>query len=88
MFTLYVSVSSGEQLFMCNSSTSKVERRGKVILKMTYDKELTLNNVLHVSDICKNLVYGSLLSKNGFKLVFISYKLYFPRMRCILEMVI
>ena len=35
MFMSYVSISSGEQLFMGNSSTSKVEKQGKVILKMT-----------------------------------------------------
>ncbi|KAL0552383.1 hypothetical protein IC582_011492 [Cucumis melo] len=74
LFTSYVSISNGEQLFMGNSSTSKVEGQGKVILKMTSRKELTLNNVLHVSDIRKNLISGSLLSKNGFKLVFVSDK--------------
>ncbi|TYK21073.1 pol polyprotein [Cucumis melo var. makuwa] len=67
-------VSNGEQLFMDNSSTSKLEGQGKVILKMTSGKELTLNNVLHVPDIRKNLVSSSLLSKNGFKLVFVSDK--------------
>ncbi|KAE8645657.1 hypothetical protein Csa_020469 [Cucumis sativus] len=74
MFTSYVPVSSGAQLFMGNSSTSKVEGQDKVILKMTSSKELTLNNVLHVPDIRKNLVSGSLLSKNDFKLVFVSDK--------------
>ncbi|KAA0059591.1 pol polyprotein [Cucumis melo var. makuwa] len=72
MFTSYVLVSSGEQLFMGNSSTSKVEGQGRVIPKMTSGKELTLNNVLHVPDTHKNLISGSLLSKNGFKLVFVS----------------
>jgi hypothetical protein len=67
-------VEHGEELFMGNSSSSKVEGRGKVILKMTSGKELTLNEVLHVPDIRKNLVSGSLLSKNGFKLVFVSDK--------------
>ena len=54
---------------MGNSLTSKVVGKGNVILKMTSDKELTLNDVLHVSDIHKNLVSCSLLSKNGFILV-------------------
>ncbi|KAA0042920.1 pol polyprotein [Cucumis melo var. makuwa] len=79
MFTSYVSVSNGEQLFMGNSFTSKVKAQGKVILKMTSRKELTLNNVLHVPDIRKNLVSGSLLSKNGFKLVFVSDKFVFSK---------
>jgi hypothetical protein len=70
MFSTYHSVEHGKQFFMGNSSTARVEGKGKVILKMTSGKELTLNDVLHVPDIRKNLVSGSLLSKNGFKLVF------------------
>ena len=71
MFLSYHSIDNGEQLFMGNSS-SKVEGQGKVVLKMTSGKELTLNDVLHVPEIRKNLVSGSLLSKKGFKLVFVS----------------
>ena len=74
IFTLYVQVSNREQFFMSNSSTSKDEGQGKVILKMTSSKELTLINVLHVPGIRKNLVSGSLLSKNDSKLVFVSDK--------------
>ena len=59
---------------MINLANSKIEGMGKLILKMTSGKELTLNDVLHVLDICKNLVFGSLLSKNGFKMVFESNK--------------
>ena len=70
MFTSYSAVDNGEQLFMGNSSTSKVKGQGKIILKMTSGKELTLNNVLHVSYIRKNRVTRSLLSKNRFRLVF------------------
>ena len=72
MFSSYQSIDNGEQLFMGNSSSSKVEGQGKVVLKMTSGKELTLNDVLHVPEIRKNLVSGSLLSKKGFKLVFVS----------------
>ena len=63
-----------EKLYMGNSSTSKVEGVRKIALKMTSGKIVTLINVLHVSDVRKNLVSGSLLSKNGFKLVFVSDK--------------
>jgi hypothetical protein len=59
---------------MVNSSTFKVVDVGKVTLKMTFEKLLTLNNVLHVADIRKNLVFGSLLGKNSFKMVFKSDK--------------
>ena len=57
----------GRELYMGNSTTSKIESIGKVILKMTPRNELTLNNVLHFPDICKDLVFGLLLSKNGSK---------------------
>ena len=55
MFSSYEAINDGEQLFMGNSSTSKVEGKGKVILKMTSRKELTLNDVLHVPEIRKIL---------------------------------
>jgi len=55
---------------MRNSAASKVEGKGKVILKWTSRKELTLNDVLHVPDIRKNLISGSILSKKGFRMVF------------------
>ena len=41
-----------------------------MVLKITSRNELNLNDVLRKLDICKNLVSGSLLNKNGFKLVF------------------
>lgn len=71
MFSSYTPTDGGK-LFMENSLSSKVEGQGKVILKMTWSKELSLNNILHVSNIRKNLVLGSMLSKTGFKLVFVS----------------
>ena len=74
MFTSYSIMDNSEQLFMGNSSTSNVEGQGKIFLKMTSGKEPTFNNVLHVPDLHKNLVSGSLLSKNGFRLVFESDK--------------
>ena len=72
MFSSYHSLDNGEQLFIGKSSSSKVEGQGKVVLKMTSSKELTLNYVLYVPEIRKNLVSRSLLSKKGFKLVFVS----------------
>ena len=74
MFSTYQKVENGDHLTMGNSSTSKVVGQGTVVLKMTSGKELTLKNVLHVPNIRKNLISGSLLSKNGFKLVFVSDK--------------
>ena len=44
------------------------------MLKMTFGKVLTLNNILHVPTIRKNLVSAALLVKNGFKCVLVSDK--------------
>jgi len=51
-----------------------VGRKGKVILKWTSGKELTLNDVLHVLDIRKNLISGLILSKKSFRMIFESNK--------------
>ena len=59
---------------MGNSASSKVEGKGKVILKWTSGKELILNDVLHVPDIRKNLISESILSKKGLRMVFESDK--------------
>jgi hypothetical protein len=47
-----------ENLYMKNLSTFKVLSVRKVILKMTSGKLVTLNNVLHITDIRKNLLYS------------------------------
>ncbi|GAB2278393.1 hypothetical protein Dimus_039287 [Dionaea muscipula] len=70
MFTNFKPVANGEKIYMDNSASSPIEGEGKVILKMTSGKELTLNNMLYVPEIRKNLISGSLLSKHGFRLVF------------------
>ncbi|KZV54798.1 hypothetical protein F511_04420 [Dorcoceras hygrometricum] len=74
MFATLQESEYGEKLYMGNSATSEIKGQGKVVLKMTSGKELTLNNVLYVSDIRKNLVSGSLLNKHGFRIVFESDK--------------
>ncbi|KAF3684374.1 putative tyrosyl-DNA phosphodiesterase 2-like [Capsicum annuum] len=62
-------------LYMANSATAKVEGIGKICLKMTSGKVLTLNNVLYVPELCWILVSISLLDKNGFKCVTVSGKI-------------
>ena len=74
-----------ENLFMGNSTTSKVEGQGKIILKMTSGNEITLNDVLYVPDIIKNLISGLLLSKNGFRLVFAFDKVVLSKNRMYIE---
>ena len=88
LFSEYQILEQDEQLFMGNSAISKVEGKGKVIRKWTSEKELTLNDVLHVSNIRKNLISGSILSKKGFRMVFELDKLYLLRVGCIWERVI
>ena len=74
MFSSYALAGPEEELHMGNSSTSKIEGIGNILLKMTSGKTLTLKNVLHVHEIRKNLVSTSLLVKNEFKVVFVSDK--------------
>ncbi|KAK6121886.1 hypothetical protein DH2020_044370 [Rehmannia glutinosa] len=56
------------------SCNAEIVGLDKVVLKMTSGKELTLVDVLHVPDIRKNLVSGSLLVRVGFRLVFEAQK--------------
>lgn len=51
-----------------------IQGEGKVILKMTSEKNLTLNNLLYVQEIHKNLVSRLLLDKNRFRLMVEFYK--------------
>jgi hypothetical protein len=60
----------GEHLYIENLSTFMALGVRKVILKMTFKKYLTLNNIFHVANTRMNLISDSLLIKNGFKLVF------------------
>jgi hypothetical protein len=48
----------------------KIPNLGKTVLRMKSRKELTLNNVIHAFNIQNNMVFGSLLSKNKFIIVF------------------
>ncbi|RVW87884.1 Retrovirus-related Pol polyprotein from transposon TNT 1-94 [Vitis vinifera] len=74
MFSIFEPIENREKVFMGNFATSEIKGQGKVILKMTSGKELTLTNVLYVPEIRKNLVSGSLLNNHGFRLVFESNK--------------
>ena len=69
MFSTFEPIET-EKMFMGNSATSDIKGHGKVALKVTSRKEPTLTNVLYVPKILKNLVFGSLLNRHGFRLVF------------------
>jgi hypothetical protein len=59
---------------MGNGSHACVLGVGTVILKFTSGKTVLLKNVQHVPSIKKNIVSGSLLYRDGYKLVFESNK--------------
>ena len=48
MFSIFEPIKTRENVFMGNSTTSEIEGQGKVVLKMTFGKELTMTNVLYV----------------------------------------
>ncbi|GJZ77818.1 retrovirus-related pol polyprotein from transposon TNT 1-94 [Tanacetum coccineum] len=56
MFHSFRAVDNGEKRYMGNSATADIKGEGDVILKMTFEKELKLTNVLYVLEIHKNLM--------------------------------
>ena len=70
MFSTFDPTKTREKVYMGNSATFEIKGQGKVVLKMTFGKELTLTNVLYVLEIRKNLVFGSLLNCHVFWWVF------------------
>ncbi|XP_075096458.1 uncharacterized protein LOC142174543 [Nicotiana tabacum] len=74
LLTSYTPTGPNETVFMANFATTKIEGTCKIALKITSGKIVTLNDVLHVPEMWKNLVSTSLLVKNGFKCVFVSDK--------------
>nr|AAV44166.1 putative polyprotein [Oryza sativa Japonica Group] len=69
-----IHVGRGSSLLMGNGSLAAVHGVGTVDLKFTSGKTVQLKNVQHVPSIKKNLVSGSLLCREGFRLVFESNK--------------
>ena len=63
-FTSYTNVKEiEEQVLVDDSRSSPMIGKGKVLLKLTFGKVFTLNDALHVPDICWNLVSVSMLGK-------------------------
>ena len=61
-------------MLMANEARASVHGVGMVDLKLTSGKTVQLKNVQHVPSIRKNLISGSLLCRDGYKLVFESNK--------------
>ena len=51
MFSIFEPTKTGEKMFMRNSVASEIKGQVKVVLKITYGKELTLANVLYIPEI-------------------------------------
>jgi hypothetical protein len=73
LFSSYQCKGTGA-LLMGNGSHARVLSVGTVIMKFTSRKTMLLKNVQHVPTIKKNLFSGSLLCRDGYKLVFESNK--------------
>ncbi|PHT40588.1 hypothetical protein CQW23_19442 [Capsicum baccatum] len=54
LFSSFALAQVEEMLYMANSTTAKVDEIGKICLKMTSGKVLTLNNVLYVPELRRN----------------------------------
>jgi hypothetical protein len=73
MFSSY-QIRGTQSVLMGNGSHASVHGVGTVDLKFTSGKTVRLKNVHHVPSINKNLVSGSLLCRDGYKIVFESNK--------------
>ena len=75
-FSLFSFYQTGRaaSLLMGNGARAAVHGVGTVDLKLTSGKTVQLKNVHHVPSIKKNLISGSLLCREGYKLVFESNK--------------
>ncbi|KAL0345526.1 UNVERIFIED_CONTAM: hypothetical protein Sradi_4383900, partial [Sesamum radiatum] len=69
LFQEFKEAADSECVFMGNSTTVSVLGNGKVLLKLTSEKILTLQDVLYVPSLRRNLISGSLLNKVGLKIV-------------------
>jgi len=72
-------------LLIRNGSHARVLGVGMVILKLTSGKTVQLENMQHVPTIKKNLVSGSLMCRDGYKLVFGSNKCILSKSRMFVE---
>nr|GMD76290.1 Retrovirus-related Pol polyprotein from transposon TNT 1-94 [Ipomoea batatas] len=70
LYKIYKSLENGPSLYMGNDSMVKVKGIRQVELLLTSRKKLTLTDVYHAPDVRKNFVFGIVLNKCGFKLVF------------------
>ncbi|GKB32659.1 zinc finger, CCHC-type containing protein, partial [Tanacetum coccineum] len=64
----------GSVLYMGDDHFSHVHGKGSVVLESSLGKSITLINVLYVPKLLKNLIFGPILNKCGYKQVYKSDK--------------
>ena len=81
--TLFSSYRAGDTgaLLMGNGSHVRVLGVGTVILNFTSGKTVLMKNVQHVPSIKKNIVSGSQLYRDGYKIVFKANKVILSKFR-------
>jgi len=72
-------VDEEEQVYLGDSKTTHVLGKGKVLLKLTSGKTLTLSDVLHVPSSKVNLIFVALLNNVGVKVSFESDKIFMTK---------
>ncbi|CAN1185666.1 Retrovirus-related Pol polyprotein from transposon TNT 1-94, partial [Linum perenne] len=75
LFSELEEAATGEMVYMGNASSATVQGKGKILLKLTSGKSLSLSNVLYVPSLRRNLISAGLLIKAGLKLVLEADKL-------------
>nr|GEV56915.1 zinc finger, CCHC-type [Tanacetum cinerariifolium] len=73
-FKTYELVEDGSILYMGDDHFAPVYVKGSVVLEFNSGKSITLFNVLYVPKLRKNLIYGPVLNKCGYKQVYESDK--------------
>ena len=70
-FSFYTPMAEGiECVYVGNNRSVSVSGKGKVLLKPTSSKTLSLNNVLHIPHLRYNLISVHLLGKASIKILF------------------
>ncbi|GKC87408.1 zinc finger, CCHC-type containing protein, partial [Tanacetum coccineum] len=73
-FKTYEPVEDGSVLYIVDDHFAPVLEKGSVVLEFRSGKSITLFNVLYVTKLCKNLIFGPVLNKCGYKQVYESDK--------------
>ncbi|GKA01423.1 hypothetical protein Tco_0674088 [Tanacetum coccineum] len=73
-FKTYEPVEDGFVIYMGDDRCAPVHGKGRVVLKFSSGKSITLFNVLYIPKLRKNLISGPVLNKCGYKQVYESDK--------------